>query len=404
MTTYSAVFREALESILDYWMDYTIDPVKGGFFGRIHPDNRVEPDAPKGSVLNARILWTFSAAYRQNRREDYLDTATHCYRYILEYFIDPRWGGVYWSVDAEGRPLDTKKQVYAIAFTIYGLTEYYAATGDQESLEAAIRLYNDIEKFSYDKTRGGYLEAFSMDWRPIQDLRLSAKDANEKKTMNTHLHILEAYTNLYRVWREPKLQQKVYGLIADFLRYMIDPRTHHLVLFLDEDWNPRSDSISYGHDIEASWLLLEAAEVVGEKDEALVQPLKKVALEMVNAAVEGLSPDGALYYEYEPSAGHMRKEKHWWVQAEAMVGLVNAWQISGKTAYYTQFERVWAFTDRHIIDHVGGEWVWGLKEDNSLMEGEDKVGIWKCPYHNGRAMIELIRRLNGAPMVGASHF
>lgn len=393
METYGLVFREALESILDYWMDHTIDPVRGGFFGRIHPDNRVEPDAPKGSVLNARILWTFSAAYRQNRRDDYLDTATRSYRYILEHFIDPRWGGVYWSVDADGRPLDTKKQVYAIAFTIYGLTEYYTATGDQEALEAAIRLYDDIEKHSYDMLKGGYMEAFSVDWRPIQDLRLSAKDANEKKTMNTHLHILEAYTNLYRVWQEPKLQQKVYGLIADFLRFMIDPRTHHLVLFLDEDWNPRSDTISYGHDIEASWLLLEAAEVVGEGDEALMQPLREIALEMTDAAIEGLSPEGALYYEYEPSERLLRKEKHWWAQAEAMVGLVNAWQISGKGTYLEQFKRVWAFTDRHIIDHAGGEWVWGVKENNSLMEGEDKVGIWKCPYHNGRAMIELIRRL-----------
>lgn len=396
MTINCAVFREALESILDYWMDHTIDPVRGGFYGRIHADDRVEPDAPKGSVLNARILWTFSAAYGLNHREDYLDTAARCYRYILDHFIDPVWGGVYWSVDAEGRPLDTKKQVYAIAFTIYGLTEYYSATGDQEALDAAIRLYKDVEDHSFDKVKGGYLEAFSADWKPVADLRLSARDANEKKTMNTHLHILEAYANLYKVWQDPGLQQKVYGLIADFLRYMIDPRTHHLVLFLDEDWTPKSDTLSYGHDMEASWLLLEAAEIVGKEDQALVQPLRKIALEMADAAAGGLSPDGALYYEYEPSDGHMRKEKHWWVQAEAMVGLVNAWQISGEKSYYTQFERVWAFTDRYIIDHVRGEWVWGRLEDNSLMEGEDKVGIWKCPYHNGRAMIELIRRLDGA--------
>jgi len=386
-------YREALESILDYWIARTIDPVKGGFYGRIRADDTVEMDAPRGSVLNARILWTFSAAYRLNRREDCLDTATRCYRYIVEHFIDHNRGGVYWSIDADGRPLDTKKQIYALAFTVYGLTEYFAATGLPEAREAAIRLYRDIEEHSYDKVRGGYLEAFSADWTALADLRLSAKDANEKKTMNTHLHVLEAYTNLYRIWKDPGLQQQVYRLIANFLQHMIDPITHHLVLFLDEDWNPRSDTISYGHDIEASWLLLEAAEIVSDHEETVVRPVRKISLDMVKAAAEGLAPDGALYYEYEPAGDHWRKEKHWWVQAEAMVGFVNAWQLSGDPAFYYQFEGVWSFIDRFIIDHARGEWIWGLQEDNTPMAGEDKVGIWKCPYHNGRALIELIRRL-----------
>jgi mannobiose 2-epimerase len=385
------VFRTALTSILTYWMDHTIDP-GGGFQGRIHADNRVESDAPKGSVLNARILWTFSAAYRHERREDYLNTATRAYAYIRDHFIDRRHGGVYWSVDAAGRPLDTKKQVYALAFMVYGLAEYYAATGLPQALEEAICLYRDIETHSLDSVKGGYLEAFAVDWGPLGDMRLSAKDANEKKTMNTHLHILEAYTNLYRVWKDPVLREQIRHLIDDFLRYMIDPSTGHLVLFLDEDWQPRSDTVSFGHDIEASWLLLEAAEAIGETPASL----RRVALDMVDAACEGLAPDGSLYYEYEPSQSHWRKEKHWWVQAEAMVGLVNAWQLSGDTAYRDRFQRVWAFTNEHIIDHRGGEWVWGRHDDNTLMEGEDKVGIWKCPYHNGRALLELIRRLPAA--------
>ena len=383
-----SVFATALASVLDYWMDHTIDP-GGGFRGRIHADNRVEPDAPKGSVLNARILWTFSAAYRYERREDYLGMATRAYAYIRDHFIDRKHGGVYWSVDAAGRPLDTRKQVYALAFTVYGLAEYYAATGVPEALDEAIGLYRDIETHSLDTVRGGYLEAFGADWRPLVDMRLSARDANEKKTMNTHLHILEAYTNLYRVWKDPVLREQISRLIDDFLRYMIDPVTRHLVLFLDEDWRSRSDTVSFGHDIEASWLLLEAAEAIGEAPLSL----RQTALNMVDAACEGLAPDGALYYEYEPSGPHWRKEKHWWVQAEAMVGLVNAWQLSGDTAYLDRFERVWAFTDAHVIDHRGGEWIWGLLEDNTPMEGEDKVGIWKCPYHNGRALLELIRRL-----------
>ena len=388
MINYCAVFRDHLDSILDYWMTYTIDPLRGGFYGRVYPDNRPDPDAPKGSVLNARILWTFSAAYRTTRKKEHLDTATRAFHYIRDHFMDYRCGGVFWTVDAGGHPLDTKKQIYAIAFTIYGLTEYYSATHLGDALEMAIRLYGDIDRHSYDRLRGGYLEAFAADWSPLGDLRLSTKDANEKKTMNTHLHILEAYTNLYKVWPDPGLRQRVYGLITDFLRYMIDPQTHHLVLFFDEDWEPRSETLSYGHDIEASWLLLEAAEAV---DETLLPSLKMVALKMAGAAMEGLAPDGALYYEYD---GALRKEKHWWVQAEAMVGLVNAWQRSGETYYYECFERVWAFVDRHIIDHEQGEWIWGTQENNTPMEGEDKVGIWKCPYHNGRAMMELIRRFD----------
>jgi cellobiose epimerase len=383
------MFKAALVSILHYWMEHTIDS-KGGFYGRIHADNRVEPGAPKGSVLNARILWTFSAAQRLYPEEGYLQTATRAYQYIRTHFIDREQGGVYWSVDASGRPLDTKKQVYALAFTIYGLTEYYAATGQVEALEEAIRLYRDIEIHSFDPVRGGYLEAFSKDWGPAGDVRLSAKDVNEKKTMNTHLHILEAYTNLYRVWPDARLSEQLHSLIGDFPRHMIDPATHHLVLFLDEDWNRRSETISFGHDIEASWLLLEAAEAIGTP---LLETLQNTSLKMVDAACEGLAPDGSLYYEYEPSDGHWRKEKHWWVQAEAMVGLVNAWQLSGDISYRERFERVWAYTDRWVIDHRGGEWIWGLNADNTPMEGEDKVGIWKCPYHNGRALMELLRRL-----------
>ncbi|TDW96293.1 AGE family epimerase/isomerase [Dinghuibacter silviterrae] len=382
-------FSKALMNILDFWMDHTIDPA-GGFYGQIHANNEVEPGAPKGSVLNARILWTFAAAYKQDPQTAYLQTATRAFDYIRAHFIDREYGGVYWTVDAKGKPLDTKKQVYALAFTIYGLTEYAAATGSKEALDEAIRLYRDIETHSFDPTRGGYLEAFARDWSALGDMRLSAKDANEKKTMNTHLHILEAYTNLYRVWKDDGLRVQTGRLITDFLHYMINPRTHHLVLFLDEDWTPRSDTISFGHDIEASWLLLEAAEVIGSNDAFL----RRAALDMVDAACKGLAPDGALYYEYEPSRGHWRKEKHWWVQAEAMAGLVHAWQISGDAVYLERFERVWNFIDRRIIDHEGGEWVWGLHEDNSLMQGEDKAGLWKCPYHNSRALLEVSRRLD----------
>lgn len=383
-------YAQALKSILDFWSTRAVDP-EGGFYGRIASDGRAETGAPKGSVLNARILWTFSAAYRYDRQKTYRDAASRAFEFIRTYFIDKGNGGVYWSVASDGKPLDTKKQIYALAFTIYGLSEYHAATGDPGALDAAIGLYRDIEAHSLDPVGGGYLEAFTVDWQPLADVRLSAKDANEQKTMNTHLHVLEAYTNLYRVWPDGGLREQIDRLLTIFLVHIIDPSTHHLVLFLDAAWTPRSDTVSFGHDVEASWLLLEAAGVIGSR----VETLRSVALRLAEAACEGLAPDGALWYEYEPGREHWRLEKHWWVQAEALVGFLGAWAVSGDDRWKARFDRVWDFVDAHIVDRRGGEWFWGVLADNRPMPGEDKVGIWKCPYHNSRALLEVIRRLVG---------
>ncbi|MVN22738.1 AGE family epimerase/isomerase [Mucilaginibacter arboris] len=387
-------FQRELDSILNYWITYTPDDQNGGFYGKINHENKVEPEAPKGSVLNARILWSFSAAYNQNSKPVYLNLAKRSYDYIRNYFVDKNYGGVYWTVDFEGNPLDTKKQIYALSFTIYGLAEYYKACKDESALALAKQLFADIEKHSFDQEKGGYLEAFAQDWKELPDLRLSAKDANEKKTMNTHLHVLEAYTNLYRIWKDEFLEKQICGLINDFLKHIIDPKANRLILFLDENWQPKSEIISYGHDIEGSWLLLEAAEVL--EDEAIIMQVKEVSVAMARAAASGLDPDGSMYYEYEPEHDHLIKDRHWWVQAEAMVGFLNAWQLTGEQQFFDQFEKVWNFTHFHIIDSQKGEWVWGLKDDYTLMPGEDKVGVWKCPYHNSRSMIEVIHRLKKA--------
>jgi mannobiose 2-epimerase len=250
-----------------------------------------------------------------------------------------------------------------------------------------------LEKHSFDQKQGGYLEAFAQDWSELPDLRLSGKDANEKKTMNTHLHVLEAYTNLYRVWKDAFLEKQIRGLIGNFLDHIIDPRTNRLILFLDENWQPKSNTISYGHDIEGSWLLLEAAEVL--EDEVLILQVKEASVAMARAAADGLDKDGSMYYEFEPEQNHLIKERHWWVQAEAMVGFLNVWQLTGEQAFYDQFENVWDFIKKNIIA-ANGEWVWGLNDDYTLMPGEDKAGLWKCPYHNSRAMLEVVHRLKKA--------
>jgi len=389
-----ASFEKELENIFDFWITFTPDEKNGGFYGKIDHDNKVYPEAPKGSVLNARILWSFSAAYNLTQNPTYLKLAKQSFAYIDAFFIDKIYSGVYWTVDFQGKPLDTKKQIYALSFTIYGLAEYYKACQDVRALELAKQLFIAIEKYSFDPEKGGYLEAFAQNWDELPDLRLSAKDANEKKTMNTHLHILEAYTNLYRIWPDELLEKQIRGLIHNFLEYMIDPKTHRLILFLDENWQPKSDTVSYGHDIEASWLLLEAAEVLN--DEMLLLQVKKESVAMARAAASGLDADGSMYYEYEPQHRHLSKDRHWWVQAEAMVGFLNAWQLTGGQAFFNQFENVWNYTRRHIIDKENGEWVWGIRDDQTLMPGEDKAGLWKCPYHNSRALIEVIHRLKKA--------
>ncbi|RWY55546.1 AGE family epimerase/isomerase [Mucilaginibacter gilvus] len=392
LNAYKAEVSEELENILNYWVDNTIDEADRGFFGKIDNDNKVIPGSPKGSVLNARILWSFSAAYNQTYNALYLGVATIAYLYIIDHFIDDVHGGVYWTVDHQGKPLDTKKQVYASAFTIYALSEYYKATSDEAVLVEAKKLYYLLVEKSYDAENTGYLEAFTRQWAPIADLRLSAKDANEKKSMNTHLHVLEAYTTLYTIWPDEGLKTQIDTLLHNFTEHIIDSKTKHLVLFFDEEWNAKSDTVSYGHDIEATWLLLEAAEAIHHEE--LIEKVKGICIEISEVTLEGLDKDGGLWYEYEPSADHLVKEKHWWPQAEAMVGFYNTYQITGDEKWLKLSIGSWGFVKQHILDHENGEWFWGIYADGSVMATEDKAGIWKCPYHNSRACLEVMRRIS----------
>ena len=362
----------------------------GGFVGQINFDNEKIYNAPKGSVLNARILWAFSAAYNLTQKEVYLKFATKAFDYITTFFIDEENGGVYWTVDENGKPLDTKKQIYALAFTVYAFSEYYKISNNDKALLTATTLYDTIVKRSYDTQMHGYIEAFTKEWKPIEDLRLSDKDANEKKTMNTHLHVMEAFTNLYSIRPTVELKQKIKELIEIFINHIVDPVTYQQHLFFDENWQSKSNTVSFGHDIEAAWLLQEAAEVLG--DEVLITKAKALSVLMVDAAARGLDKDGGLWYEYEPDKNHLIKEKHNWPQAEAMVGFFNAWQNTGNEQYLEKSFASWNFVEKYILDKKNGEWYWGVYENYAPMR-EDKIGIWKCPYHNSRACIEIIKRI-----------
>lgn len=373
------------ENILRFWADRMYDP-KGGFYGRMDGHNVLHPKAERGAVLNARLLWSFSAAYRVLRKPEYLQMATHAKEYICEHFLDKEHGGCYWSVTAEGEALDTKKQTYAIAFTIYGLSEYARATGDKEALNAAIRLFNDIESHAFDAENIGYVEALARDWQPIADMRLSEHDENGSRTMNTHLHVLEAYTSLLRVWRDPVLERQLRILIRIFATRIYNAQTGHLGLFFDDTWQPIASrhNESPGHDIEAAWLLTEALEVLG--DESLTAELMPVVRHIARASEDGIFD-----------------ETQWWTYCEAVIGYVDQWQHLAKSRepraenraeeYWQLAERAYAFITDKLIDREHGEWFWEILPDGTPNRKEDKAGFWKCPYHNSRMCYELIERL-----------
>jgi cellobiose epimerase len=392
ISNYRQEIQESLYDILQFWAKNTLDLKHGGFIGKMDYESIIHPKAEKGGVLNARILWTFSAAYNFTKDEEYLQIAERVYNYIQKNFRDEENGGVYWSVDFEGNPLNTRKQIYGQAFTIYGLAEYYKATQNVEALNFAKGLFYLIKKYSFDVKEGGYFEAFSKNWEHLDDLRLSEKDRNDPKTMNTHLHILEAYTTLFEVWKDSELEQKIRDLLNVFEEKIIDSKNNHMRLFFDVNWLPTSQSISFGHDIEAAWLLQEAAEVL--KDEYLITKFKETALKMADAAAEGLQKDGSIIHEFDPITNHQDTHREWWVEAEGMVGFLNAYQITKSKKYLSIVQGLWDFTKTYLKDSEKGEWIWGVYEDYSPMKNEDKIGFWKCPYHNSRACIEVLKRIN----------
>jgi len=377
------------QNILPFWISRMVDTEQGGFHGCISGKGEIVSGAPKGAIMNARILWTFSSAYRLLHKAEYLEIATRAKREIIDNFYDPVYGGVFWSIQANGTPLDTKKQIYALGFAIYGLSEYHRATGDGEALDYAVRLFHDIEKHTFDSQKNGYYEAMTREWGEIADMRLSDKDKNERKTMNTHLHILEPYTNLFRVWKNECLERQLRNLIEIFTDHIMNMETKHLQLFFDDDWNSKYDIVSYGHDIEASWLLHEAAIALGDKK--LVSYIEPYVIDIAEAASEGFLTNAGMIYETHGGLS-VDADRHWWVQAEAIVGYINLYQHFGDRLSLVRAIQCWGFIKKHLIDIDEGEWFWSLRADGSVDRDNDKAGFWKCPYHNGRMCMEIMER------------
>lgn len=379
------------QNLLPYWSRYMVDNIKGGFYGRIDGNEKAYPNEDKGGILNARILWTYSSAYRIYKDTAYLRLATRARDYIMAHFIDKQYGGAYRSVNAKGEPSDTRKQVYTQTFFIYGMAEYYRATGDKEALKTAKDIFETFEKYALDKESNGYFEVFTREWQRSHDLLIGETTVNDEKTMNTHLHLMEAYTNLYRVWPDKRMADRLKNLVEIFLDNIIDKQTSHLICFMDRKWKSTSRIDSYGHDIEASWLLYEAASLLGDAD--LLTRVKQVSIKIADAASEGLQPDGSLVYEKDLSTGHMATERSWWPQSEAIVGFLNAFEVTGNEKYLDRSVNCWNYTKQHLVDNKNGGWFSGASESGVVSHG-DKAGFWICPYHNGRMCMEVFERVS----------
>jgi len=383
--------RELKENILPFWQNMA-DEENGGFLGEADFYGKPVKTAAKGCILNSRILWTFSAAYRVFGDDAYKNCAQRARDFLSSAFLDTERGGLYWLADRTGKALDTRKQFYNIAFGIYALSEHYRAAGDRSSLDLAAALFDVTERYGLDPSAGGYIEACDREWSAASDSRLSGKDLNCPKSMNTNLHVLEAYTNLFRAGGDERVRKSLENLLRITLDKIVN-RNWHFELFFDMNWNSLVKDISYGHDIEGSWLLYEAA--LAADDEKIISKVKQTALAIAETIYTSAidHKNGGLLSGCD-AEGHIHAKKEWWPQAEAVVGFYNAYELSGDRKYFNAADNIWNYIQNHFVDRAHGEWHNELFVDNSPDTSMPKAGFWKCPYHNARACLEAAGRFD----------
>lgn len=383
-----AARKELTGRLLPFWkalrdIDY------GGYYGYMDFDLNLDRQAEKGCILNSRILWFFSQAAIILKDDSLIPYARHAYDFLREKCLDRECGGVYWSLTYDGKPLDDTKHTYNQAFAIYGLSAYYRLTGEMEALSLARWLFDLIEEKCTDQ--GGWLEAFSRDFQPVSNEKLSENGVMAGRTMNTLLHVFEGYAGLYQAARDPQVALAM-GRILDIYRDKVyNPGLHRQEVFFDKEYNSLIDLTSYGHDIESSWLMDWGAALL--EDEAAKQAVFQINSDLAdNIFHTALQSDGSVVNECEK--GIVDAHRVWWVQAEAVLGFVNAWEKHPQRIEYRDgAAQVWRYIQEKVVDRRPvGEWFWRLNADGTPDREKPIVEPWKCPYHNGRMCLELIRR------------
>jgi mannobiose 2-epimerase len=372
--------RDLLDGIITFWQGLA-DVSYGGYYGFMDIELDLDKKADKGCILNSRILWFFSEAARVMKRDDLLGYAARAYRFLREHCIDAEHGGVFWSVTHDGLPSDTTKHTYNQAFAVYALSAYYEAGGDGGALALAKELFELIE----DKCRdgGGYLEAFDRTFKPADNDKLSENGVMAGRTMNTLLHVFEAYGGLYRAAPSPAVAAAMRGILDTFENKVYNPELKRQEVFFDHGWNSIIDLISYGHDIESSWLVEWGCGLLG--DEALLRRVRSICRELAQAVYDRAYREGSL--RAECVRGEEDEKRIWWVQAEAVVGFLNAGMDEAA-------EEILSFIEEKLVDkRPGSEWLSEVYPDGSHTEARKPiVEGWKCPYHNGRMCLEILRR------------
>lgn len=383
--------EELMHRIIPFWRGLR-DDRQGGFYSYMDFDLNVDPEYEKGCILNSRILWFFSNAAALTGDETLLEEAGHAYEFLKNYCMDREYGGVYWAVACNGSAADVTKHTYNQAFAIYALASYYAVTKKEEALYEAMKLFRLIEEKCIDIY--GYLEAFTRDWKPQKNEKLSENGLLADKTMNTLLHVLEAYTELFRVTKDPAVGSALEKILVMFREKIYNEEKQQLEVFFDKKLHTISDLYSYGHDIEASWILDRACQVLGEEavTRSTTNYTQKIA-EKVYA--QALNKDGSM--NNECFCGKIDTTRVWWVQAEAMVGFYNCYEKTKDEKYKRAVEGLWKYVQTHLLDsREGAEWFWDVDENGVPVSKKPIVEPWKCPYHNGRMCIEILRRVSDA--------
>jgi len=378
-------------NLLPFWKKNSVDhnDPNEGFYGAIAFDGKGIPDASKHNVLFTRYLWTYSSAYRILKDEESMELAHRAFTYLNHFFVDKENGGVFWVLNADGTVADSSKMTYGQSFAIYAFSEYYRITGNKESLENAIAIYRLLEEHAFDREHGGYLEAFTAGWQYTPGKGMAE---GQSKGMNTHLHLLEAYTNLYRVWPDEELKNSLYAIVDIFWDHILNQETFHQELYFENDWKVHGRFDSYGHDIEFSWLFDEAGKVLGDPD--LLKRIQQASVKIAEVQLnEGMNADGAMIYEKEGDDSY-RKHVSWWVQSEAVVGFLNAYELSHDRKYLDAAAGVWEYIREHMIDRENGGWFPMLDENGNPRARGNKGDGWTGPYHNSRMGFEVYERLH----------